>query len=173
MKRVVIAPWMATVGVGLLTFFAVGGMAIGALMLGGAAAVAKNTGSSTTTVMITGAIIGVIGAVVLAYCRHQWVAVREISVDGDGWILVDRLGRVSGVDAGATVELALRCRRVVYTWGGIPRIRDVVDGWLTSGSTRRRLAPSGPHTYGGVLAQLGADGGPPARGTSKRYRVTA
>ena len=133
----------------------------------------SNTASSTTAVLISGGLIGVLGGLVLGFSLRQWTAIRELVIDRDGWILVDRLGRTTGIDAGVAIELTLRCRRVVFSWGGIPRIRDVVDGWVRAGAVRRRLAPSGPYTYRQILADLGAAGGPPARGTSARYPLTS
>lgn len=171
MQRVVIAPWMATVALGALTFFGLAGLAIGALLPIGADAVARETGSAPGAVMVTGGVIAAVAVGVLVLVVRQWPAVRVIVIDGAGWILIDRLGRALAVEAGTPVELALRCRRVVFTWGSVPRIQDVVDGELHAGAERRRLASSGRHTYATVLAALGARGEPPTRGTHNHYTV--
>ncbi len=171
MPRVELAPKAATAFVGLLMFFSVGGMVIGALLAGGSGNIAKVQGGSALQYLVTGAVMGVLGAVVLAYARRQMGAIREIVVDEHGWTLRDRRGRAVTFAPGAEVELVLRCRREVYSMGGVPRIRDVVDGFVRSGAVSRRLAPSGPVTYGEVLPQLGVDAGPPARGHVERHRV--
>jgi hypothetical protein len=172
MQRVVIAPRVTTIALGALACFAAGLALIGGLLLAGAPAVAKNTGGSQLAIVITGAVLATLGLVVLVAAWPQWSAVRELEVADGGWTLVDRLGRRAPVAAGAEVVLALRCRRVVFSWGGAPRVQDVVDGWLTAGDLCRRLAPSGPVTYRGVLAALGA-GAPPARGARVEHRVRA
>lgn len=171
MTRVELSPRGATAALGLLMVFAIGGMVIGALMIGGAGNIAKAQGGTALQYMITGAIFGAIGAVVLAYARRQLGAVREIVVDEHGWTLLDRRGGKVTLARGAKVELFVRCRREVYSWGGIPRIRDVVDGYISSGPTRKLLAPSGPFTYTQVLPQLGIQAASPARGHSERHRV--
>jgi len=170
--RVEITPRAATIALWFLIVFAAGGMVIGALTIGGAHNIAKAQGGSAVAYMIVGAFFGVIGAVVLAYARRQLGAVREIVVDESGWTLLDRRGRPVTLARGAKVELYLRCRREVYSWGGIPRIRDVVDGIIHSGPTQRRLAPSGPVTYGEVLPQLGIRAKAPPRGHTERHSVT-
>ncbi len=173
MPRVELAPKVATVALGFLTLFAGGGVLVGGLMLAGAGAVARNTGASAVGIAVGGAALAALGAAVLVYALRQWRAVRAIEVEvGAGWTLVDRLGRRTALAAGAAVELDLRCRREAYMLNGIPRLRDVVDGWLVAGERRRRLAPSGPHTYAAALAALGVDGGPPARGARQRHAVT-
>ncbi|HUQ02205.1 MAG TPA: hypothetical protein VM261_06885 [Kofleriaceae bacterium] len=171
MTRVELAPRAATAFIGLLMVFAVGGMVIGALLAGGAHNVAKVQGGSAITYMVSGAVMGVVGAIVLAYARRQLGAVREIVVDERGWTLVDRRGKTVTLAPGATVELLLRCRREVYAFNGIPRIRDVVDGVLRAGATEKRLAPSGPFTYNAALPQLGIHASAPARGHTARYTV--
>jgi hypothetical protein len=119
-------------------------------------------------VRIGAGVIGGVAAWVLVKAVPQWGAIAVIYLDEDGWGLVDRMGRVSALEAGTEVELALRCRRVVFTWGAAPRIQDVVDGRIQG----RRLAPSGRFTYGRVLAQLGVGGEVPVRGQTRRYRAT-
>ncbi len=171
MTRVELAPRAATAFIGLLMVFAVGGMVIGALLAGGAHNVAKVQGGSAITYMISGAVMGVVGAIVLAYARRQLGAVREILVDEHGWTLIDRRGKTVTLGPGASVELLLKCRREVYSFNGIPRIRDVVDGVLRSGPTEKRLAPSGPFTYGEALPQLGIQAAAPARGHTERHRL--
>lgn len=171
MPRVEIAPRAATAFLWLLVVFSAGGLLIGALLAGGAGNIARAQGGSAVTYLITGAVLGVLGAVVLAYARRQLGAIREIVVDARGWTLVDRRGRSVSFARGAEVELVLRCRREVYTMGAVPRIRDVVDGFVRSGATSRRLAPSGPFTYGEVLPQLGVAAAAPARGHTERHRV--
>lgn len=171
MPRVEIAPRAATAFLWLLVVFSVGGLVIGALLAGGAGNIARVQGGSAVTYMISGAVLGVLGAVVLAYARRQMRAIREIVVDERGWTLVDRRGRTATFARGAEVELFLRCRREVYTMGAVPRIRDVVDGFIRSGATSRRLAPSGPVTYGEVLPQLGIRAAAPPRGHTERHRV--
>ncbi len=171
MQRVVIAPKIATVGLGLLTLFAGALLAIGVLLIVGAEAVARQSEGSALAVRTCGAVIGAIGGWVVVRVVPQWGAIAVIYRDGDGWGLVDRLGRVTGIDAGTEVEIELRCRRVVFTWGAAPRIQDVVDGELGAGAIRRRLAPSGRFTYGRVLGELGIAGDAPQRGTTARYRA--
>jgi hypothetical protein len=171
LTRVEIAPRAATAFLWLLICFAAGGLLIGALLIGGAGNIAKAQGGSSVGYIVAGAVLCVLGAVVLAYARRQLGAVREIVVDERGWTLVDRRGRSITIARGANVELFLRCRREVYTVNSIPRIRDVVEGTLTSGTTSKLLAPSGPVTYAKVLPQLGVDAAPPARGHTERHRV--
>jgi hypothetical protein len=170
--RVQLQPRATAAALGLLMFFAIGGMVIGALMIGGSHNIAKAEGGTTLQYVITGAVFGVIGAVVLAYARRQVSAVSEISVDSHGWTLRDRRGRSVTLASGAAVTLVLRCRREIYSWGGIPRIRDVVTGVLRSGPVERLLAQSGPKTYSDALLQLGIAGGAPERGHTVRYSVT-
>lgn len=169
MKRVIIAPRIAAFGLAALTFFAAGGLVIAVLLLVGAENVARANGSSPLAVRITGALLGTFGALVLWRALLQWRAVATIYVDHDGWCLADRLGRLAPIDAGTAVTLSLRCRRVVYSWGGAPRIQDVVDGTLTAAGRTRRLAPSGRFTYARVLTDLGISGSPPERGRDIRY----
>jgi hypothetical protein len=171
-SRVEIQPRATTAAIGLLMVFSVGGMVIGALLIGGAGNIAKAQGGSALQYMITGGVFGLIGAVVLAYARRQMSAIREIIIDANGWTLLDRRGRTVTFAPGATVVVVLRCRREVYSWGGIPRIRDVVDGIIHSGPIQRRLAPSGPVTYGEVLPQLGIRAKAPPRGHTERHSVT-
>lgn len=173
MQRVVLAPRMSTIGLGLLTLFAVSGLVIGGLLIIGAEAVARQSEGSPLAVRICGAAGAAIGLWVLVRVVPQWRAIAVIYRDADGWGLVDRLGRVTGVDAGTEIEIALRCRRVVFTWGAAPRIQDVVDGELRAGGVRKRLAPSGRFTYGRVLGELGVAGEAPQRGEVARYRARA
>jgi hypothetical protein len=170
--RVQLQPRATAAALGLLMFFAIGIMVIGALMIGGAYNIAKAEGGSWVQYVIAGAVFGAIGAVVLAYARREMGAVSEITVDSHGWTLRDRRGRSVTLAAGANVELALRCRREIYTWGGIPRIRDVVRGVLRSGAVERLLAQSGPKTYSDALLHLGIAGGAPERGHTVRYSIT-
>lgn len=171
--RVELQPRATRIALWLLVVFMAGTMVIGALLIGGASNIARAQGGSAVAYMILGAVAGLIGAVSLAYARRQLGAVSEIDVgDRGGWTLRDRRGREQTLDAGAKVELHLRCRREVYTWGGIPRIRDVVTGVLRSGAVERVLAQSGPRAYDAALLQLGIAGGSPARGTSVRYSLT-
>jgi hypothetical protein len=171
MKRIVIAPRMATIGLGALTFFAISGVAIGILLLVGAEAVARNSDGSPLVVRISGALIAAASLYGLQAALRQWPAVATFYRDPDGWGLADHLGRITAIDAGTPVELTLRCRRVAFTWGAAPRIQDVVDGTLTAGTLRRRLAPSGRHTYARVLTDLGIPGAPPERGHTATYRA--
>lgn len=173
MQRVVIAPKVATIGLGLLTLFAVSALAIGVLLIVGAEGVARESEGSPMAVRICGAVIGAVAGWVVVRVVPQWRAIAVIYRDEDGWGLVDRLGRVTGIDAGTEVEIALRCRRVVFTWGAAPRIQDVVDGEVRAASVTRRLAPSGRFTYGRVLGELGIAGEAPQRGKVARYRARA
>lgn len=168
MKRIVIAPRVATFALAALTFFAGSSLAIGALLVAGASSVAAHTDASPLAVRITGALLAVLAALVLWRALRQFTAIASIFVDPDGWGLVDRLGRIHALEAGTAVTLTLRCRRVVFTWGAAPRIQDVVDGTLAT--TRAfHLAPSGRHTYAQVLSALGLPATPPERGHTARF----
>ncbi|MBZ0233622.1 MAG: hypothetical protein K8M05_14950, partial [Deltaproteobacteria bacterium] len=103
MPRVEIAPRAATAFLWLLVVFSAGGLLIGALLAGGAGNIARAQGGSAVTYLITGAVLGVLGAVVLAYARRQLGAIREIVVDAQGWTLVDRRGRSVSFARGAEV----------------------------------------------------------------------
>jgi hypothetical protein len=172
MTRVQLSTRAATAFIWLLVVFAAGGMVVGALLAGGAHNVARAQGGSAVTYMVSGAVMGVVGAIVLAYARRQLGAVREIVVDERGWTLIDRRGKTITLAPGARVELLLRCRREVYSINGIPRIRDAVDGVLRSGAVEKRLAQSGPFTYGEALPQLGIHAAVPARGHTDRLTGT-
>lgn len=169
MPRVVIAPVQATAALALVIFFLLGGLLIGVLLLIGAEAVAKNTQSSAVGIRMGGAVISAITLYILQRIVRQWPAIAAIETSPTGWRLIDRRGRATTVPAGTTVELSLRTYRYIYMLSGIPRWQDVVDGELHAGAVRRRLAASGPFTYGKVLAALGISGSPPARGQSARY----
>jgi hypothetical protein len=170
MKRAVFAPGATSIAVALLAFFAAGGLLIAVLMAIGAPNIVKNSGGSVTGIYIGAAVIGAIAAVALWWTSRQWSAITAIEVD-DGWTLLTRTGKRTPIARGTDVELALRCRRVIYTLHGIPRWQDVVDGTLTAGSTRRRLAPSGPTTYSAALATLGITAPPPQRGQTAVLRT--
>lgn len=171
MPRVVIAPAMATAALAVVIFFLLGGLVIGGLLLIGAEAVAKNTQGSAVAIRLGGAAITAITLYLLQRIVRQWPAIATIETSATGWRLIDRRGRAVSVPAGTQVELSLRTYRYIYMLSGIPRWQDVVDGELHAGSVRRRLAASGPFTYGKVLAALGISGSPPARGTTQRYEV--
>ncbi len=171
MKReVVIAAAGLKAALAALTFFGAGGVLIGALQAGGARQVARATQSSATDMVIGGVAIFAIGLFVLVASIRQWRAIERIRIEDDGaWTLVPRAGRAIRIAADRELRLELRCRRVFFTWGSAPRIRDVVDGWVVAGEVRRRLAWSGPHSTDNVLGALGLDGGSPRRGQDRRY----
>lgn len=169
MRRVVLAHAVTGVALGALTFFALGGLAIGGLLLAGAGKVAANTASTAGQIVVGGVIALAVSGLVLVFALRQWRAIRVIEVADGAWIHVDRLGARWRVPSGEPLALELRCRRVFFTWGGVPRIMDVVDGWVVAGTRRRRLAGSGTFTYDRVLAALGLDGAAPRRGQRRRY----
>ena len=171
MPRVVIAPVQATAALAVVIFFLLGGLLIGVLLLIGAEAVAKNTQSSAVGIRIAGAVVSAITLYILQRIVRQWPAIAAIETSPTGWRLIDRRGRAVAVPSGTPVELSLRTYRYLYMLSGIPRWQDVVDGELRAGAVHRRLAASGPFTYGKVLPALGIQGAPPPRGTTQRYEV--
>lgn len=170
MTEAVLAPRGLRFALGALTFFGAGGVLIGGLQAGGARQIATATDGTVSDMVIGGIAIAAIGLFVLIGCIRQWRAIDRIRVDDDGtWVLTSRAGAKLTIPPEVELRLALRCRRVYFTWGTAPRIRDVVDGWLTAGSVRRRLAWSGPRTYDQALGQLGLAGGAPRRGEDATY----
>lgn len=170
MTDAVFAPRGLRLALGALTFFGGSGVLIGGLQAGGAAQIAKATGAAASDMVIGGIAIAAIGMFVLVGCLRQWRAIERIRVEDDGtWVLMSRGGARLPVPPAVDLRLELRCKRVYFTWGTAPRIRDVVDGWVIAGPLRRRLAWSGPHTYDQALGQLGLRGSAPRKGETASY----
>jgi hypothetical protein len=168
MKQVTIAPRGVAIALAALTLFALGGVALGAMLATGADRVAAVTHGNAGDYRIGGGVLVALGALVLLWAVRRWFAVRAFEI-GDAWIAIDYLGRRTELPAGDVV-LELYGRRVVWTFGAAPRIQDVVDGRVRAGGVSKRLAPSGPTTYDAVLRSLGFDGTAPRRGRARYER---
>lgn len=170
MTEAVLAPRAVRIALGALTFFGIAGVVIGGLQAAGAAQIARATGAAVRDMVIGGIGIAAIGLFVVVGCARQWRAIERIRVDDDGgWLLLSRGGGKVRIPADVEARVELRCRRVYFTWGTAPRIRDLVDGWVIAGPVRRRLAWSGPRTYDQALGELGLDGSAPRVGEHARY----
>ena len=160
-----IAPAASTVALAALTLFAAAGLLIGGLLIGGAARVAAVTHGSATGYHIGGGAILLVAALALAWAWRQWGAIRAVDVEDDGtWRLLARGRARATIPPGQPVTIALRGTWTAFSFGAVPRLRDLVEGVLVAGSRRWRLAPSGPVTYDEVLRGLGAHGAAPRRG---------
>lgn len=159
-----IAPRPLVIAIGALTLFGVGGLVLGGLLAASAWRVARVTGGSPEAYLAGGSVLVLVSLWVTFRALQRWGAIREIDVTGGAWAMRDFLGRSHAIASDAPVSLELRGRRVVWTFGAAPRIQDVVDGFVASGSRRWRLASSGPVTYDALLREVGASGEAPRRG---------
>jgi hypothetical protein len=164
-KRVVIAPAFTSLALGALTFIAAGAVVTTGFLVAGADRVEITTRGDALTIRIGGLVGFALASLVTLFAVRQWIAIRLVEVADDGsWALVDRLGRRWQLATGTAIAVELRCRRVLFTWGGAPRMMDVVDGWVAASSRRRRLAGSGPVAYDRVVRALGLADRAPRRG---------
>jgi hypothetical protein len=147
-----------------LTLFGLGGLFLGSMLAASAWRVARVTGGSPEAYLIGGGTLVLVSLWVTIRALQRWTAIRAIEIRDDAWTLRDFLGRTRVIGAELPISLELRGRLVVWTFGAAPRRQDVVDGYIASGSTRWRLASSGPVTYDALLKEAGLADKAPRRG---------
>jgi hypothetical protein len=118
---------------------------------------------------VSGAVVAVIGILMVRPVLSNWGAVAAIDVDSDGsWDLISRFGRViDSVDEDDERALELHgVTTLVISAGFAPRRRELVRGYLVCGDddTSYKLAQASPDLYDGVLDELGYDAHAPRPG---------
>ncbi len=170
MRRVYFAHGITGIFTIVFCFFAFAVLAIGLLLAIGAERIAASPdgGGSATGYYVAGAVVTVIGLVMLRRSFRDLGAVAVIDVGEDGaWTLRSRFGRVLGTIAPEQERLfELSGRELLILAAAVPRRQELVAGHLLVRSPEAafRMATSGPYTYDHALQELGYDQAAPRAG---------
>jgi len=171
MKTITIVARASAVFVLVLGVFGVGGLAIGTMLVAGAAKVAAAMhGASAKGISVAGVVVIAASLAITTWTWRQLGAVCALEIaENNVWTVITRLGKRTVVRP-TRASLELRGFNVWLFWGALPRRINVCAGTLVLDDRRFRLAQVAPTAYDRLLQTLGIASKAP-RNSRERYDV--